>query len=419
MPSSTLDDRERPRDPQAAGDAARRHAHVHELRLVLRRDQRVSKRCRCFQYAGRAIQLGEELIGDDFETTVPRTARQGAEQLARARRRRGRSTSSACGRREIGWEQIGAHYAVWSLFEKYAAAGAVSTATPPSARRISRESPAAAQAGRRPGAHPSEVTQESRVVSFGVLHFGDHNVNGGVNGLPSDEALRRVLAQDSPTRSAGDFAEVIRLMDRDFGESTYSLASLFRDEQRKVIKQLLTPSIVEAETAYRRLYEQHLPTMRFLARHRTAAASRLPDDRRIPAQHRPALGRRKTRSLNLEHIRSLLARQSTWHVASTPRGLATSSRRTVGAAWRSGWREHPATGRCCSRLKRRRTRRDVPVRDRSMARAERLLRAGRDCLSRHAAVGRGGRSDGGGLAGSVSEPGSETGGSAWQRCNNN
>src|SRR6185436_1985196 len=57
---------------------------------------------------------------------------------------------------------------------------------------------------------------------------------------------------------------IIRGIDKGFGERTYSLQSLFRDEQRKVMKRVLGNALTDAETAYRRVYEQHLPTMLFL-----------------------------------------------------------------------------------------------------------------------------------------------------------
>ena len=53
-------------------------------------------------------------------------------------------------------------------------------------------------------------------------------------------------------------------MDRRFGESNYSLRSLFRDEQRKVLEQILTASLGEAEALYRQIYERRAPMMRFL-----------------------------------------------------------------------------------------------------------------------------------------------------------
>src|SRR5207249_4698651 len=98
-----------------------------------------------------------------------------------------------------------------------------------------------------------EITQESAAVTFGVLHFGDHHVNGGVRRFQSEAAYRLMAGETAEAYERGDFAEVIRVLDRHFGESTYSLASLFRHEQRKVIKQLLHASIVAAQTAFHRI----------------------------------------------------------------------------------------------------------------------------------------------------------------------
>ena len=74
------------------------------------------------------------------------------------------------------------------------------------------------------------------------------------------------LAQElAQTFEKADFAELVRVIDRGFGESTYSLRSLFRDEQRKVLRRILHGHLNEAGAAYRRIYEEHLPTMRFLS----------------------------------------------------------------------------------------------------------------------------------------------------------
>ena len=110
----------------------------------------------------------------------------------------------------------------------------------------------------------SEITGETTALSFGALHLGDHNVNGGVR--PSlGEAIESYLARElaEPFMRA-DFAEVLRLMDRRFGESNYSLRSLFHDEQRKLIEQILQAALAETETFYRQIYDQRAPLLRFL-----------------------------------------------------------------------------------------------------------------------------------------------------------
>jgi len=61
-----------------------------------------------------------------------------------------------------------------------------------------------------------------------------------------------------------DIPEVVRLLDRRFGERTYSLRSLFRDEQRRIVRTILSATVAEAEAAYLQLYERHAALMRFI-----------------------------------------------------------------------------------------------------------------------------------------------------------
>jgi hypothetical protein len=111
----------------------------------------------------------------------------------------------------------------------------------------------------------SEITLESVRLSFGVLHFGDHNINGGVCLFQGETQYATVVEEFATTFASADFPEVIRLLDRIFGESTYSLRTLFRDEQRKVIDLILATTLAETEAVYRQLYEARAPLMRFLA----------------------------------------------------------------------------------------------------------------------------------------------------------
>ncbi len=67
--------------------------------------------------------------------------------------------------------------------------------------------------------------------------------------------------------SAADLTETLRLVDRAFGQGVYSLRLLFRDEQRQVVRVLLKSALDQADEAYRRLYEEHAPLMRFLSGH--------------------------------------------------------------------------------------------------------------------------------------------------------
>ena len=58
---------------------------------------------------------------------------------------------------------------------------------------------------------------------------------------------------------------MIRVLDREFEASTYSLRSLFADAQRRIVDHILQASIEEAEAAFADVYEERAPLLRFLA----------------------------------------------------------------------------------------------------------------------------------------------------------
>jgi hypothetical protein len=111
----------------------------------------------------------------------------------------------------------------------------------------------------------SEITGESAVISFGVFHLGGHVINAGVASYLGEEHYQTMVRETSRACASADFTGVIRLLDKHFGSSTYSLKSLFRDEQRDVLDHILQSTMTEIETAYRQLYEHHYPPMRFLS----------------------------------------------------------------------------------------------------------------------------------------------------------
>jgi hypothetical protein len=77
----------------------------------------------------------------------------------------------------------------------------------------------------------------------------------------SFEALRaRLLAGFS----SGDAAEILRLFDHEFEKRTFSLRTLFRDEQRKITRRIVKESLDSVATVYRSVYEQQAPLIQFL-----------------------------------------------------------------------------------------------------------------------------------------------------------
>jgi hypothetical protein len=110
----------------------------------------------------------------------------------------------------------------------------------------------------------SRITGEHERFAFGVIHLGDHNLDGGVRVYKGQELFEAMQAEVTAAFERADYPETIRLIDRHFGDHAYSLASLFRDEQRRITDVILDSTLADAESVYRHVYEDNAPLMRFL-----------------------------------------------------------------------------------------------------------------------------------------------------------
>lgn len=214
------------------------------------------------QYADRAVQLAQELTGDRLEERFLERLQRCSSNLAE--HRDGRSVYEKFVRpARVDLLKVGAHYAVSSLFERYERSDKIFC------YRVEQEDFRTSEVGRARIALgrvriESEITWESQTVSFGVLHLGDHNIWGGVRIYQGKERFARMLKEVRESFSRADLPETIRRIDAHFGTSTYSLRSLFRDEQRKITGQILETTLGEAGALYRQIHERNAPLARFL-----------------------------------------------------------------------------------------------------------------------------------------------------------
>jgi hypothetical protein len=215
------------------------------------------------EYAGRVLQLAQELFGQSLEPRFLEAlerAPSNLPEIGNGRRVYERFVRPAV----VDLPKVGGHYAISSLFEGYG----------PKARiycwEVEREDWKMLEAGRSRlaigwGRFTSRITSESASLSFGVLHFGGHNVNGGVREYRGGEAYEELLRAITDTFSRADIPQVIRLLDSGFGKNILSLKTLFRDEQRKILGLILDSTLADAEALMRRIYDRHVPLMFFLS----------------------------------------------------------------------------------------------------------------------------------------------------------
>jgi alpha-amylase/alpha-mannosidase (GH57 family) len=215
------------------------------------------------RYAGRAVQLAEDLFATGIEPEF-------LEKLSRAKSNRPEVGSA----REIyerdvrparvRFESLAAHYAISSLFESYPEK---TTLYCYDVERQELDSHRAGKSKLLVGrvCLTSRITWASDVLGFVALHLGDHNVTAGVERRPPDERHSELATEVSALFRKGDTTSLVSAIHRRFGGQTFDLKSLFRDEQRKIVERLVSTTLEEVESAHRQIYEHHIPTMRFLA----------------------------------------------------------------------------------------------------------------------------------------------------------
>jgi alpha-amylase/alpha-mannosidase (GH57 family) len=270
-------------------------------------------------YAGRVLQLAAKLFGEPgakLETGFLDVLVKGISNIPDI------GNGAEVYRRyvtnmKIGLEQVGAHYAISSIFRSYPEHGEIFCFD------VHRESHEVFTSGRGRVALgraliASRVTEEAEDICFAVLHLGDQNLSAAVRRYDSSnteevEAFKTFSVDVAAAMRRANLAEVIRLIDRFFGQMGYSLISLFTDEQHRIVQTILTQTLTEMEDSLRKIYEDHASLLDFLTETGIAPppALEVAANYAINSSIRRAL---TVETFDAEAIESLLSRAESEHI---------------------------------------------------------------------------------------------------------
>lgn len=223
-------------------------------------------------YAGRALHLAEDLFGkpgalleSQFITALEPARSNIAAQGngAEIYRRRVRPE-------RVNLEQVAAHYAISSVFASYGSRTHLFCYT---IRRLQHRTVTSGHGRLLIGRASvrSNLTGERETVAFAVLHFGDQNITAAVRRYgdePSDETSAAYEAFMREAKGAvirADLPTVIRAFDQYFPPPHYSIRSLFRDEQRRIVDLILQSTLAEVEASLAAIYEKQASLLHFLS----------------------------------------------------------------------------------------------------------------------------------------------------------
>jgi len=215
------------------------------------------------QYAARAMQLLLEVNGENFEADFKSiladapTSRKGYTT--------GREIYEAFVQpSSIDLNRVGAHFALSAIFHPIQGDSFEIYCYSIQTHEIKRLEAGAQILTTGRAAIKSNITLEKWPVDFAVLHFGDNNLTAAVNGRMNNEKFYDTRAQLAENFGRGNVTEVVRIMNSSFAGQNYSLWHLFKDEQRRILYQLLKSTLAEIDGAFRQIYEHNYSLMQYM-----------------------------------------------------------------------------------------------------------------------------------------------------------
>ncbi len=214
------------------------------------------------QYAARAMQLAREVSGKDLEPEYIKMLEAAPSNIPKL------ATGAGTYKEHIkplvlDMLRVGAHYAVSSLFEKYAAIDQIYCYSMKSLAHehldTGRQKLAVGRA-----TITNDITLEDEDIIFAVVYLGDYNLVGGIGRYKDEADFQNMQQAVLEMFRQGNMAQVVALMDKCFGTHNYSFWHLFKDEQRKVINQVVAAAMMDIENTFQQIYDHHYPVMRVL-----------------------------------------------------------------------------------------------------------------------------------------------------------
>ncbi len=212
------------------------------------------------QYAARALQLAKELDEGHLEETFVEALEKAPSNIPDQR------DGALLYRKYIqncmlDLVRVGAHFAISSYFEEY----------PEKTKIYCYEAKTDKLYRQKAGKHNlvcgrakirSLVTTESDEIVFAVMHLGDHNIIGGVTGYKSEKEFLKTVEDIREAFNRTDISLTIEHIRKYFGAHNYTLWHLFKDDQRKVLDEILKDPVNDIESDMNKFKKQYYPVVK-------------------------------------------------------------------------------------------------------------------------------------------------------------
>lgn len=213
-------------------------------------------------YAGRAIQLAEEVLNARLEEEFIRLLENAKSNIPKYQNA-GWAYKHFIQPSKININRVGAHYAISSLFSAYPEELKIYSFYAHSVKYLTYKSGRYRLAVGRTEI-TSEITWEKEEITFAILHLGENNLFGGVKVISNGRSFETVHNEIKEVFCNHNIHEVIVLMDKYFGSHNYSFWHLFKEDQQRIMENIMTNSLKNIESTFLQVYDINYPLLNAL-----------------------------------------------------------------------------------------------------------------------------------------------------------
>ncbi len=156
--------------------------------------------------------------------------------------------------------RVGAHYAVASLFEDLPENMQICNYRAENEKYIRIDAGTLRLAIGKTHVY-SLITQSVKQFYFAVVWLGQNHIIGNSSSFIEEYDFKQMQIEITEAFNNSQIAEVIGIMQIYFGPEKFSLWNLFKDQQRKVLNQIVKKDVMQAEESFRAVFNRNYNIM--------------------------------------------------------------------------------------------------------------------------------------------------------------
>ncbi|MFK7808858.1 MAG: DUF3536 domain-containing protein [Saprospiraceae bacterium] len=210
------------------------------------------------QYALRAIEYAKQVTGGkSFESDFIRLLKNAPSNVFEDGAASFRKNVLP---KRVGLMRAGMHFAVAALFEDSPEEMALFNYTAES-DYIRKEKVGSHRLIVGKAVMKSKITLSEKKFQYAVLYLGQQSLIGYISKDMKESDFKKMEEDLFHTFHSNNLGQVIAAMPQHFGSESYSFDHLFKDERRKILKQITKRNMRVAEASFREIYDDNYQLM--------------------------------------------------------------------------------------------------------------------------------------------------------------